>query len=251
MNTNISNLYAWEQIKSGTDSSITISDDGRKSRMSGSPGSGAQLWMRLPINNAGIFKISFYAKKNRGDGHVWLVNSKSDKVMNSVKVSSENWERYEISGGNQFLSKNGDNYTRISAGIATADDGDIEICDICVEEINPTFGQLRTIAAGIVLVGDGKAETTINHGGVVSTELSSDGYSIIIRCSKLHQSIKTPFILITEMSSGKSEKPGMLRSRYYDKSEGCAYIQLVNLTNKSPMLLTDTNLLFAFEVRSI
>lgn len=250
MNLNIANFNSWEQVKSGS-GVISIYDEGRKARLSGGAGSGAQLWLRIPVNYNGIYKVSFYAKKNRGDGYVWIVDSKNDKVMNSIRIISGQWERYEISGGVQVTNKNGDGFTRISVGIAGADDGDIEICDICAEEINSTFGQLRTIAAGIVSVGGGKAITTINHGGVVSTAISDDGYSIKIKCQKLHSGIKTPMIFITEMESGKTEKTGILRSRYYDKSEGVALIQLVGLDDKSPRLLTDTNLLFSFEVRSM
>lgn len=250
MNTNISNFYAWDKIKSGNDSSITIENDGRKSRMSGSAGSGAQLWIRLPVNYSGLYKISFYAKRNRGDGYVWLVDSKNDKVINAIKITSNHWERYEISGGNQITSKNGDDYTRISAGIATADDGDIEICDICTEEINSTFGQLRTIGAGIIKVNNGIAEIAINHGGLKSVEIS-DSYSLDILCSKLHTGLRTPMIFITEMSPSGIETPGILRSRYYNKTTGVAMIQLVDTTTKAPKSLTSANLLFSIDIRSM
>lgn len=250
MNSNISNLYSWDQIKSGNNSSIVISNDGRKVRTSGPSGSGAQLWMRLPINYSGLYKLSFYAKRNRGDGYVWLVDSKNDKIMNSVKVSSDQWERYEITGGVQFTSKNGDHYFRLSIGIATADDGDIEVCDVCAEEINPTFGQLRTIGAGIIKVNNGVAEIAINHGGLKSVTIENS-YSLNVECAKIHSSLKTPMIFITEMSPSGTETPGILRSRYYDKTAGVAMIQLVDAGTKSPKSLTTANLLFSFEVKSI
>lgn len=250
MNLNISNLYSWEQIKSGNDSSIVISNDGRKVKTSGSVGSGAQLWFKLPISYGGLYKVSFYAKRNRGEGYAWLVDSKNDKIMNSVKITSNHWERYEIFGGVSFSSKNGDNYFRLSIGVATANDGDIEVCDINAEEINSTFGQLRTIGAGIIKVNNGTAEIAINHGGLKSAVIENN-YSLNIECVKLHSTLKTPMIFITEMSPSGTETLGVLRSRYYDKTAGVAMIQLVDMTTKAPKSLTTANLLFSVEIRSV
>lgn len=250
MNANISNLYAWDKITSN-DGVVSITNDGRKARFSGGIGSGAQLWMRLPINHVGIYKVSFYARKINGSGYLWIVDSNKDKHMNSVLIDSNFWVRYELSGGVQLTSDNGKNYIRISMGIATGDDGDIEISDICVTEINQTFGQLRTIAGGIISVLNGEPSIHINHGGIVSVSMSSDYYTLDIKCSKLHQSLKTPMILITEMESGVISKSGVIRARYYDKVLGTAKVQLVDVNDKKPKILSDANLMFNFEVRSI
>lgn len=249
MNLNVANFNSWDQIKSGS-GSVSISNDGRKARCYGGVGSGAQLWMRFPISYGGFYKVSFYAKKNKGDGYAWIVDSKGDRNMNSVKIMTEQWERYEFTGGVQITNKNGDGFTRISVGVATADDGDIEICDISVQEFNSTFGQLRTIAAGIISLTNGSPSISHNHGGVTLVSLSSDGYTLEITCQKLHQSIKTPMIFITGMNSGRSEKTGEIRSQYYDKENGKALIQLIG-DDKKPKILTDTNLMFSFEVKCI
>lgn len=245
MNLPLSNLNSWDTVKSGT-GTIVISNEGRSARLSGEVGSGAQFVKHLVASPFTLYKVSLSARSFRGTGNVWIADGGTP--VNYIEVTTGRWTRYEVTTNLKITSDPLSTTARLAIGIATNTDGDIEIADVVVEEINSSFGSLQTIAAGIVTVNGGVYSTSPTKYNVASVQ-AEDTYTLSVTCTKLHSSIPTPMIFVTMLDTSGSQTVGRIQPRYYDKVNGKALFRFLNNDNQ-PVSLAGVNCFFSFEVKS-
>ncbi|STQ70193.1 hypothetical protein [Hafnia alvei] len=241
------NLNSWLKITSGT-GTITIKNGGRSAIFDGVTGSGAQIQKNLAISPTGVYKISFFARKLRGKGNVWI--SDGAIIKNQVEILEGTWERYEITGSPNISNNPESSFIRLNIGIAIADDGSIEVSDVVVGEDVSSYGSLKCIAAGIISLNSGTYKIEQNYGGIVSVAVSST-YTLEVMCTPLSPSVQTPFISVTPLDSiVDNQTIGRIQPKYYEKATGLALFRFLNSSN-SPVGINTISTSFSFKVETI
>ena len=243
----ISNLNAWSKVTSGS-GTVTISNGGRSAVFTGGVGSGAQVQKNLALSPTGIYKVSFFARRLSGIGNVWIADGAT--VQNQVQILEGTWERYELTGNVKFNSNSLSSYTRISIGIATADDGSIEVSDVCISEDLSAFGQMKTIASGIVNVESGVCSIGQNYCGISSVAIEST-YVIAVTCIPLHASVQTPALFVTPLNPAGTPSLGRVQPTFYDKATGKAQFRFLNYTDNNPVGIASITTAFSFKAETV
>ncbi|WP_260864058.1 hypothetical protein [Citrobacter sp. Marseille-Q6884] len=244
----ISNLNCWQKITSGT-GSVTIQNGGRSAKFDGVAGSGAQIQKNLVLSPNGVYKVSFFARATRGNGNVWVADGAS-VVVNSQRVLTDQWERYEVTGSSRVFSDSLSSYVRISIGIATAEDGAIEVSDVCVAEDVSSFGSLKCIAAGIIIVNNGAYSISQNFSNINSVQAENTNV-LSVTCLLLNSSAATPMISISHLDGAAgSQTVGRIQPMYYDKASGKALFRFMD-NNNTTVPIASVNCGFSFKAETI
>lgn len=244
----ISNLKEWNQIKTGS-ATISISGDGRMASFDGIPGSGAQITKNLIISPGSLCVVSFSARAVRGEGNVWIHDK--DTQTNRQQVLSESWERYKITACPKVFSNIENSYFRINIGIASSNDGAIDVADVSVEILGGSVGPIHTLAAGSVTVNSGSPGVLSNIVGLYGVSISSDGYNLEVSVPKLSPSVKTPIVLCNRVEGSGSETPGQWVPRNYDKTAGLIRFRFFEPNSSSPKSISSINSAFTFSAQSV
>lgn len=241
----VSNLNSWQKITSGT-GTITVSNGGRSAIFNGVTGSGAQIQKNISLSPTGIYTLSFFARRIRGEGNAWITDG---TTQNQMQVLSDSWERYEITGSAKILSSSLSSFIRINIGIATANDGSIEVSDVCMGEEMSSFGCLKTIAAGIINISGGVYTIGQNYGNITSVQLESP-YILSVTCIPLNASVMTPSLHVTALDTQGTQTVGRIQPQFYDKATGKAMFRFLNDAN-SPVGIATINASFSFKAETI
>ena len=243
MSTPISNFKEWQVVQTGS-GSVTISSDGRKSSFDAGVGSGAQITRNLILTPGSRVIVRFTARTIRGEGNVWVHDK--DTQINRQQVLSSSWECYELTSCPKVFSNKENSYFRINIGVATANDGAIEVSDFSCAIEEGSLGALYTLAAGSILLNAGSPSVLSNMVGVYSAVIASDGFNLDVSVPKLSASVNTPVVLCNRIEGSGVETAGQWVPRFYDKTAGVIKFRFFENGSTSPKTLSTVNGAFSF-----
>lgn len=239
----ISNFKEWQVVQTGT-GSVVISADGRKAMFDAGVGSGAQITRNITLSPGSRCVVKFTARAIRGDGNVWVHDK--DTQTNRQQVLSDSWESYEIAACAKVYSNQENSYFRINIGVATANDGAIEVADFHCHIEDGFFGSLNTIALGSILLNAGTPSVFSNIVGVSSAVIAVDGFNLEVSVPKISSSTKTPIVICNRIEGTGVETAGQWIPRFYDKAAGVIRFRFFENGSTSPKSISTVNGAFSF-----
>lgn len=244
----ISNFKEWQVVQSGS-GTVSISSDGRKASFDAGVGSGAQVTRNLILTPGSRAVVRFMARATRGEGNVWVHDK--DTQINRQQVLSSSWECYEFASCPKVFSNRENSYFRINVGVATANDGAIEVADFVCNIENASMGALYAVAAGSILLNAGTPSVLSNVVGVSSATIAADGFNLEVSVPKLANSVKTPVVLCSRIEGTGVETPGQWVPRFYDKSAGIIKFRFFANGANSPSSISSVNGAFSFTAHGL